>query len=606
MELFLLVDIINRINRLPNGDLEIGEVTTLDVTDDATASITGEFPTQYLNIGIPRGGMIGPAGGILSGTYPNPGFAVDMATQQELQDHLDDTTAHDASSIVFAPNGNLAATDVQAAVQEVRDESVQDGDAAGGVLSGTYPNPGFAVDMATQAELDAAIALQVPLTQKGAANGVATLDAGSKIPVNQLPSSVFTYEGTWNATTNTPTLAAGVGDSGQVYKVTVAGTQNLGDGAVAFAVNDLVIYDGAVWKKSDSNDDVLSVNGATGVVVLTAANIGSTATGDVAATNVQSAIAELASEKVPTSRTINGYDLSANRALVASDIGSSATGDVSATTVQAAIAELASEKASLTSPALVTPTRTTSPASGDDSLAIPTTAWVQDELAVIGAADALIDYIVLESTDSPFSFTKASYPAGKSVVVRVQAGGGAGGGAPSTAAGETSMASGGGAGGFSEGRIPFASLGASETCTIGGGGTGVSGAAGNNGSNSSFGAHLTATGGTGGGIGAASASTGSVGGGAGGAAGGSVTEKVAITGQNGEGTIKVTTTRLLIGRGGASPLGSGGAPSVDANGGSAVGRGYGGGGGGSNNGASQAARTGGAGAPGCIIIEVYG
>lgn len=30
------------------------------------------------------------------------------------------------------------------------------GQAAGGVLSGTYPDPGFAVDMATQAELDAA------------------------------------------------------------------------------------------------------------------------------------------------------------------------------------------------------------------------------------------------------------------------------------------------------------------------------------------------------------------------------------------------------------------------------------------------------------------
>lgn len=29
---------------------------------------------------------------------------------------------------------------------------------AGGVLGGTYPNPDFAVDMATQAELDAAIA----------------------------------------------------------------------------------------------------------------------------------------------------------------------------------------------------------------------------------------------------------------------------------------------------------------------------------------------------------------------------------------------------------------------------------------------------------------
>jgi hypothetical protein len=33
---------------------------------------------------------------------------------------------------------------------------------AGGVLSGTYPNPAFAVDMATQAELDAAVALAVP------------------------------------------------------------------------------------------------------------------------------------------------------------------------------------------------------------------------------------------------------------------------------------------------------------------------------------------------------------------------------------------------------------------------------------------------------------
>jgi hypothetical protein len=37
--------------------------------------------------------------------------------------------------------------------------------AAGGVLSGTYPNPGFAVDMATQAELDAvAAAITSPAT----------------------------------------------------------------------------------------------------------------------------------------------------------------------------------------------------------------------------------------------------------------------------------------------------------------------------------------------------------------------------------------------------------------------------------------------------------
>jgi hypothetical protein len=84
--------------------------------------------------------------------------------------------------------------------------------AAGGVLSGTYPNPGFAADMATQAELDAeaatrladdtaldgditaeagaraaADALLIPLSQKGAASGVATLDAGTLVPVAQVP-----------------------------------------------------------------------------------------------------------------------------------------------------------------------------------------------------------------------------------------------------------------------------------------------------------------------------------------------------------------------------------------------------------------------------------
>jgi hypothetical protein len=43
---------------------------------------------------------------------------------------------------------------------------------------------------ATDAELAAAVANYIPLTQKGAANGVATLDSGSKVPASQLPSYV--------------------------------------------------------------------------------------------------------------------------------------------------------------------------------------------------------------------------------------------------------------------------------------------------------------------------------------------------------------------------------------------------------------------------------
>ena len=101
----------------------------------------------------------------------------------------------------------------------------------------------------------------VPL---GAANGVATLDSGGKVPVSQLPSSVVTYLGTWNAATNTPTLANGTGDAGDMYICNVAGTVNFGAGPITFAVGDWVLYGSGTWQKS---------NGQNGTVTSVAASI---------------------------------------------------------------------------------------------------------------------------------------------------------------------------------------------------------------------------------------------------------------------------------------------------------------------------------------------
>lgn len=60
------------------------------------------------------------AGGVLSGTYPNPGFAADMATQAELDAHINDPTdAHLGTAIGNTPAGGVAATTVQGAINEL-------------------------------------------------------------------------------------------------------------------------------------------------------------------------------------------------------------------------------------------------------------------------------------------------------------------------------------------------------------------------------------------------------------------------------------------------------------------------------------------------------
>ena len=113
------------------------------------------------------------------------------------------------------------------------------------------------------------------LLTAGAAGGVATLDGGGTVPTSQLPAAVLgalKYQGTWNASTNTPTLASGVGTQGYYYVVSVAGTTNL-DGIASWAVGDWAIFGTATWQKIDNTDAVTSVNGYTGTVVLTAADL---------------------------------------------------------------------------------------------------------------------------------------------------------------------------------------------------------------------------------------------------------------------------------------------------------------------------------------------
>ncbi len=82
----------------------------------------------------------------------------------------------------------------------------------------------------------------------------------------------LTYQGTWDASTNTPTLTSSVGTNGYYYIVATAGSTNL-NGITDWQIGDWLMFNGTVWQKIDQSNLVTSVNGQTGAVSLTTTNI---------------------------------------------------------------------------------------------------------------------------------------------------------------------------------------------------------------------------------------------------------------------------------------------------------------------------------------------
>ena len=142
------------------------------------------------------------------------------------------------------------------------------GIAAGGELSGTYANPSLVNSAVTGKVLTG-----VNITGGTIADTDSILTAFGKVQ-NQINGLIggSIYKGTWNASTNTPTLTSSVGTAGNYYIVSVAGTTNL-NGITDWQVGDWVIYQGTEWEKVDNTDAVVSVNGYTGAVSLTTSDI---------------------------------------------------------------------------------------------------------------------------------------------------------------------------------------------------------------------------------------------------------------------------------------------------------------------------------------------
>lgn len=217
--------------------------------------------------------------------------------------------------------------------------------------------------------------------------------------------------------------------------------------------------------------------------------------------------------------------------------------------------------------------------------------------------DIFVDGVDQNNAANTINWTKPTNL--KFVIVETVGGGGGGGGVSGASGGNSSFGRGGGGGGYSRSKVLAASLGSTETVTVGAGGTAASAGnnTGGNGGNSSFGSHVVANGGSGGAGGGSGSTVAIAGSNNGGTAG---TGDLALPGGDSKPLMRISSTLGVEGGGGDAGGGMGhGAYQNGVAKSGLTGGNYGGGGSGGFDSASSTNRAGGAGAPGIVIVYEY-
>ena len=111
-------------------------------------------------------------------------------------------------------------------------------------------------------------------SDKGVADGYASLDSGGKVPASQLPIDIVNLKGSFgNGASTTGGDVPASADIGDTYYCLVNEYVSV-NASDTFYINDKALYTLDGWIRNAANDSVLSVAGRTGEVVLTKADVG--------------------------------------------------------------------------------------------------------------------------------------------------------------------------------------------------------------------------------------------------------------------------------------------------------------------------------------------
>jgi hypothetical protein len=235
------------------GDLLVGGATnTLDVIADvATGSVlisggVGVAPTWSSTPTFVGTNITGTATGLSIG-----GNALTATSATSAGSATTAGTVTTAAQPAITSVGTLSALTVATAI--VADITGNAGTATSATSAGSATTAGTATNIAGGSA--GVVPYQsnagtTTFTGVGTAGQVLTSNGTSAPAWAAAPgANAIVFKGVWDASTNNPTLADGVGTVGWEYIVNVAGSGAVTlNGISAWAVNDVLIYDGSVWR----------------------------------------------------------------------------------------------------------------------------------------------------------------------------------------------------------------------------------------------------------------------------------------------------------------------------------------------------------------------